>query len=703
MSSIDVRLARPRAGNPSGQVPYNVLAKRRVVVDFEGRSELSVLDVGGWAYSRHKSTEVVCLCWSYVGDDKVFLWHPAFKIAGFPEYGRADLLELFKNIAAGYEVEAHNAFFELSMWTNVCHARMNWPMVPMNQWRCSAAKAASFNLPRALESACQVLGLSEQKDMEGHKAMLRCAKPRRITKKDPTGGWHEDPDDLKTTFSYCAQDVRSEKMLSETLREPSAYELSVWQMDQRMNLRGVHCDVNGAKAAIRIASRLMAGFIAEMQDIVGDSDKPEKERITPTKRERVKSWVNENHGSTLLLNTQGDTIDAILDDKELTLTPQVRRVLEICRAANRTSISKYATMVETADTDGRMRDLMMYWGASTGRWTGRYVQPHNFVRGDIKDMEGLWDDLHLIDQGKRSRNWLRKVWGDEMEVLSYATRGAITAAPGKKLWVADYAAIEARVLFWLFGETEALEVFRRNEDIYLELATEIYKRKITKADAKERQLGKKGILGLGYQMGAPRFKDECAADGIEISLEMAERVVKAYRAKYQKVSKGWYAQEEAAIRAVRAKGKSIICGKITWAMRGKFLHCKLPSGRLLSYYRPKIRMKKVPWGDEMRPALFYEGKDQNTKAWVEIDTYGGKLVENIVQAIARDLMADAMLRLDRSNVYELLLSVHDEVICEADEGVGDLREYEQLMAENPPWARDCPTSAVGWTGFRYKK
>ena len=705
MSSIDIRFAKLRVAkakaavtpSPKAKTPYNVLVKkRRVTVDFEGRSEVNVLEVGGWIYSRHASTEVVCLCWSYDGEDKVYLWHPLFVKAGFKEHGREDLLELFRRITdEGYEVEAHNAFFEMSMWTNVCHARMNWPMVPMNQWRCSAAKGSSFNLPRALKDVCQVLGLTEQKDMDGHKAMLKCAKPKKITKKSPEGGWHEDPDDLRTTFKYCAQDVRSEKALSAALRDPSPHELKIWQMDQRMNLRGVYCDVDAAAAAIRVASRLMDGYIAELQAIVND------EEITPTKREKLKAWVNAN--GTYLPNTKGDTIDLMLDDPSETMTPEVRRVLEICRAANRTSISKYSKMLETADTDSRMRDLMMYWGASTGRWTGRLVQPHNFVRGNIKDMDGLWQDIVDMDLGKRSDDWLATMWGDVMEALSFATRGAITATPGKKLWVADYAAIEARVLFWLFEETEALEVFRRNEDIYLALATEIYKRKITKEDAKERQLGKKGILGLGYQMGAARFKDECEADGILITLDMAEKVVEAYRAKYRKVSKGWYAQEAAAIRAVRSKGKIIKCGRISWAMRGRFLHCKLPSGRVLSYFRPKIRMKKVPWGPEKKPCLVYLGQDTLTKAWMEIDTYGGKLVENIVQAIARDLMADAMLRIDESDLYELLLSVHDEVICEADEGKGNLAEYEALMAKNPPWAHDCPTTAVGWSGIRYRK
>jgi DNA polymerase bacteriophage-type len=284
-------------------------------------------------------------------------------------------------------------------------------------------------------------------------------------------------------------------------------------------------------------------------------------------------------------------------------------------------------------------------------------------------------------------------------LLSEGLRGAICAAPGSKLFVADYAAIEARVLLWLAKDEEGLDIFRRGEDIYLTMASDIYDRTITKADFKERQLGKATILGCGFQMGASKFVDTAAAYGVEIDETFSTDVVEAYRTRFWRVKQLWQDQQDASIRAVRTQ-KPVQCGRVMWERKGRFLYCQLPSGRRLAYPDPEIRKRMTPWG-EQRPSLTYMGINSYTRQWQRQTAYGGMLVENMTQAVARDLMADAMLRIEQSGVYRPVLSVHDELIAEAERG--SVRKFETLMAANPRWARGLPIVAEGWVGERYHK
>jgi DNA polymerase len=290
-----------------------------------------------------------------------------------------------------------------------------------------------------------------------------------------------------------------------------------------------------------------------------------------------------------------------------------------------------------------------------------------------------------------------------MEVLSYAVRGAITASPGRVLYVADYAAIEARVLLWLAGDEAALNIFRGGGDIYLEMAETIYDHPCSKSEhPAERALGKVAVLGLGYQMGASKFVDTAfLMGGVTIDEEMAQQVVDAYRAKFPLVKAMWYATEEAAIEAV-CMGKPVVNGYTTWRMAGRFLQCVLPSGRALSYPDPQVKPKMTPWG-EMKSQLTFMGTHPLSHKWVRQHSYGGSLVENITQAVARDLMAAALLRCEYSDTYVPVLSVHDELIAEAKVGTGSVREFEELMAALPDWAEGLPVTAEGWTGFRYHK
>lgn len=371
--------------------------------------------------------------------------------------------------------------------------------------------------------------------------------------------------------------------------------------------------------------------------------------------------------------------------------------------------------------------------------TGRGLQPHNFPRKGLKEEE-LEFALSCITD--RQTTWIDALWGDIMELGQSLLRPMLIAGPGKDLLCADFAGIEARVVLWYAREYAALKMLREGTDIYCDLASEIYSRPCTKADKTERQVGKQGILGLGFGMGANKFRITCRDQAkVELEMKMARLVVKTYRRKkYVRVPQFWYDQEEAATTAVLER-ETIISDRITWSVDDRFLYCTLASGRRLCYPFPKVEPQSAylfPAVDEdgeetsllvMGPAgmigmlatnraeeegLTITGRPRQMikqvltfmswadGQWRRESTYGGKLTENIVQATARDLMVAAMLRLEE-NGYPVVMTVHDEIVSEVPENTGDLKEFERLMAEVPVWAAGCPVGVEGWRGKRYRK
>jgi DNA polymerase len=714
----------------------------KATIDFETRSACSIKDCGSWRYSLDPTTQVMCLAFRlpHWEEGRTALWHPAFPQLGVEEADCPELLDLFEWIREGRLIEAHNAWFERGIWTNVCVPRFGWPEVGHDQWRCSAAKAAAHSLPRKLELLTAALALKVRKDTEGAKVMKKMAKPRKPLKRDVLawlddnqdlplpakkcvttlfpnddgtyrvsvmwgGGaderdefglplfWNESAELLERLCAYCRVDVLAEEAASHRLRDLSPLETRMYLMDQAINERGFQLDRAGIEAALDIVNGIYSELNKELVELT------EGQVQKATQRARMMAWFQEN--GLPLEDTQGSTIDGWLKREDL--DPRLRRGLELVRALGRSSTAKFVAAQNWADPDTwRVHGGLLYHGAGTGRWSGAGLQPHNFPRGSIKNMELAWEVIKSRDLGL-----MEMLYGDVMELLSHALRGMIVASPGRRLMVADYAAIEARVVMWLAGEEEALDVFRRGECIYMAMATEIYGRLINdkEAQADERQMGKQAVLGLGYQMGAKKFQATLAEKyGIFIELEFAQKIVDTYRAKFWRIKKMWWDQEAAAIAAVRTPGRVLKCGRVQWACFDGFLHCKLPSGRLLSYCHPLIVKKSMPWDAAVKKdALTYMGVDPYTKKWRRQDTYGGMLVENITQATARDLMAESMLRCNDEGLYDVILSVHDELIAECDDDKGDIRDFESAMAFTAPWADGCPVKAEGWTGRRYRK
>lgn len=371
-------------------------------VDFETRSACNIRKSGAWKYSFDPSTEILCLAFRlpYWKKDRVALWHPAFPHLGIEESGVDDLVELFNWIVQGELIEAHNAAFERCIWQNVACPRLGWPAVAGSQWRCSAAKAAAHSLPRGLDDAAYALGLSVRKDAAGGKVMLKLSKPRKPRKAEVAAWvkehgkqpmprlWHESKELFEQLFSYCKQDVRTEKAVSDAVPDLSEAETAMYTLDQTINERGFLLDMDAVDCALALISAETTRLNDELKILTGGC--PDK----ATQRKKMHDWFLDQW--VIIEDTKAGTVDEAL--KRDDLTPKVRRGLELLQSLSRSSTAKYEAMRNWACHDGRVRGGLLYHGASTGRWSGAGVQPHNFPRGTVKDIDGAWRTLKTRDR-----------------------------------------------------------------------------------------------------------------------------------------------------------------------------------------------------------------------------------------------------------------------------------------------------------------
>ena len=678
-------------------------------IDFETRSTLDIKETGAWKYAAHPSTSILCLA---VGFGKV-----PVRVYSGPELAK----QPFK-IGPEDTVYAHNASFEFAVWYYVMHKRLGWPMIKVSQWRDTMAMAAACALPLPLESVGSALDIQYKKDVEGGRAMLKCCKPVKFT----SGGeplWHSDIETYRTLFKYCRRDVEAERELAEKLPPLSPYEQHMWEITLLMNIRGIGLDVEFAKRAIAISEFRMTQVKKELFELTGGA----VEAIT--KVAGLKRWIAAQ-------GVEVDSLDKTAIQVLLSRTDipeDVRKVLALRRDSGKSSVAKFQRMLDVVGARNRLRGLFFYHAAAPGRWGGRDVQPHNFPRGEKDfDVDGcIKSALEL------SASEFVKKYPDALNAISNCLRSTLMAAPGRELVCADYSAIEARVNVWQAGDSLAVLKYRQGVDTYVDMAEFIYGH--SEINKTQRALGKAIILGCGYQMGALKFRITCDKNGVELGKieadaafdrylksgkkvvvkgetwtdarveiyirereaeKMAERAVKGFREKYRKVVESWYAQERAVIQAISIPRQRVSCGKVVWVFEGLFLNCVLPSGRYIRYFKPSLKTVEK-FGREKTEIRFW-GVDSRTKQFKEEATYGGKLVENIVQAIARDIMAHAMERCESKNIA-LVATVHDELLAEVPVGALTAKQLGAIMCELPKWAKDCPITAEGWRGPRYKK
>ena len=674
----------------------------KLLIDFESRSRADLTKTGQHIYARHESTEVMCLGWKIIGEKKA-------DVLTMPQIYLNDGTEEFRYALKHSEyVVAHNAAFEQAMWKHCLLPTTgigpHLPDLPPEKWLCTLSFCSILALPRALEKAGLALNLNVKKDMEGRKLLLQMCKPRRpIQNIGKWLEWVETDDALKRLYEYCERDLWTEEALYEATAKYkpfTKFERDLWVLDQKINQRGFAIDKD-------LVERTLALIKQEETELTKDLQMKTFGWVKTTKQVKNFRDFLKDQGFDIP-NLQKKTVDDTLAqiEKEGHVKNQaVIEVLKIRQSLGKSSTSKYEAFLERVDhIDNRVRDNLLFHGASTGRWAGAGVQPQNFPKGTVKINDRALEELQNEDL-----HMLRLLYSRPMDLFSSALRSMIVASPGHELFCADFSSIEARVLLWVAGDKDGLNEYENGADTYITMAgtvfnkspDEIYKTYEEEGFSDERQLGKKVILACGYQMGVKKFVQSCKDDGLVIPESLAVRAHAAFREKYPLVPKVWSNYEKAAIYAVLNRGKKITINKVTWYVDRDFLFAQLPSGRRLASHKPEVRNEQTPWGQDV-PKSYVWTVDSKTKQWVQRAVYGGLLTENIVQAISRDCMAESMVRCEGAG-YTCLITVHDENLTERKIGEGSLKEFDQLMSVRPTWGQDIPLKVRSWSGKRYRK
>lgn len=704
-----------------------------ISMDFETRSAVDLRKTGVYPYAEHPTTDVWCLAWA-IDDGPVELWTPGLE-------GDGGYLEgvLLQGIEDGWEFRAWNAMFERIIWREIMVKRYHFPEVPLEYWVDTAAEAAALSLPRSLFRAGQVLGVDVEKDMDGRRLMLQMAKPRRPRKdEDPDALlWWDDRARRRRLYEYCRTDVEVERMIAERLRPLSPSEREVYLLDQRINDRGVNVDGDLIEAAKDIVD---TGLLRAGDDLYAVTSGAVS---AVTQVANLKRWLeHRGHG----VESLSKAVLRDLLEGDIELPADVRKALQIRADTAKSSTSKLGALEHYTAADGRIHGLYLFHGAGTGRWAGKGPQQQNLPRPTVRDPRRFVDrvlerDFDGIEEQEPA-----------LAVVSSLLRSMLTASPGCELFGVDYSQIEARVLAWLAGQDDLVALFAAGGKVYEEMASFIYGIPVEEIgkDSYERQIGKNSVLGAGFQMGADRFAGQvweqtgitlerglrwaCAAcrvryrppgeDDPEVMLcphcgdplerqqvkdDEAARAINGYRTRFDRVPNLWRELNDAAFSAVLEPGSIQRVkpggGEIVYTVRGQFLWCQLPSGRFLAYALPAIRPVPVPWddtGETKRPAVTYATVDSRTGRWGRRAGYGGLWTENVVQAIARDLLAGAMARAEERG-YCIVMHTHDELVADVPKGHGTLEELESIMLTLPPWAEGLPVAAEGWIDRRYRK
>jgi DNA polymerase len=700
-------------------------------------------------YSEHPSTEVISLAYELPDGKYERLWIPGM---GPPQ-------DLFNSIAAGGLVEAHNSGFEYYIWANVCYSRMGWPPLPLRQLRCSAAKARASALPGALGKLSEVLNPAEKKNKRGKKLIQLLSIPKKPAKKDPTLRRTREayPELYAEMYQYNIQDIVSEKAVSSMVPELPPRELDLWLLDQRINTRGVAIDIVGLKNCIAVFKQAESRYTEELKRITGGMVSSIGEM---TKNSAGDKWmITQGVG---LSSLDKEHVGAALERDDL--PPAVHRALEIRQIIGSASVKKLFAIERMVSRDGRLRDLFSFCGASrTGRWSGSGSQPQNLknsgpdcVRcdrcgyqqieqdncfncgmpknhnGDLLEWGNTTTKTALVTMATQDLDLVEAQWGNAVDTIASCMRGLFVAAHRYDLICSDYSAIEARVLAAVAGEEWRMEVFRTHGKIYEASASklsgvplkEILDHKIrTGKHHPLRKKGKVNELANGYSgwinaskaFGADKYStDDEIKQNILKWREESPAIVELWGGQWRKTPGKWeftpglYGIEGAAIMALQNPGKCFGYNGISYGHDPikDALYCLLPSGRKLTYHQPRLTRGIDPRKLEVWNITFMGWNSsalQGPVGWHRRGTYGGRLVENLIQAISRDILRDAMLRLDAAG-YPPVLHVHDEVICEVPEGFGSVEEFERIMMAREPWFADWPIKAAGgWRGKRYRK
>lgn len=631
-----------------------------IFLDFETYSEVDI-SCGIDRYANDPSTEILCLCYvimNELGRMSISTWRP----------GSPKPQALIKKIKQGEKVVAHNIAFDRAIW----NALMGDVKIEVSQCVCTMELAKYFQMPASLENLSVYLGSENLKDTDFSKRTLRLlCKPRKPTKTNPNTRYSraEYPGYYEALEEYCRQDVRTTidvyNRLNLYVSEIPEFEFRVIELHHIINSRGIPIDVGLCDYVVHIYEKLLVKLDIEAEKIT------DGEVTKLTEVAKIKEFAKK-HGA--IINTL--SVAMLRGINRSLLQKDVNRLIELRILASNSSVRKYKKM-SGSHYNGRLRNVYMYYGAVTGRFSSIGVQLQNLPRGqgDVYDQ--------IVSSTEDTPN--------VGELFKNGIRNTIKAPKGYKFCVSDFSNIEARVNAWISGHTELLEAFRRGKPIYEEMASKIYNKpvnEITK-DSKERFLGKMVVLGCGYQMGAATFRKQMLTQGEHLSEEYCVRAISTYRIVNRPIADNWDIQALGFKTAYR--GSVFSKNKVTWKRHlDKDVCCELPSGRHLYYRNIDIKNNK----------LCYSSHRRSTTATTNV--YGGLLTENIVQAISRDILVHAMLNLHKAG-FNIIMHSHDEIVAEVPEDFEDLDRFNQIMCALPEWCKDLPLEAEGFICDRYRK
>lgn len=644
--------------------------RRRLMVDLETFSSVDIAKAGAFKYVEAPDFEILLL--AYAWNDG-----PVQVLDLTDPFGHDELQDVIAGLLDPDTVKvAHNSAFE-----RACLTKYMGQELPADEWEDTMILAAMNGLPMSLDAAGAALQLKDQKIKEGTSLISYFCKPCKPTISN--GGRTRNlpehaPDKWERFTEYCRRDVEVEQAIYYRLHHFPVpdWERKVWALDSRINERGVLVDTELAQAAIDVDETFTSTHSTELQRLTGLDN--------PNSVAQLKDWLAAVGVSCESLNkaTVADLLATVPD-------PTTRRVLELRQQLGKTSTKKYQAMLTAACQDDRVRGIMQYYGAGrTGRWAGRIVQPQNLPQNHLDIIDRVRE---LVRQ--RDLETLEMAYDNVPDVLSQLIRTALVAKPGHTFLVSDYAAIEARVIAYMAGEKWRMDVFAQGGDIYCSSASQMFKVPVEKhgINGHLRQKGKIAELACGYGGGVGALK-AFGADKMGLTEEEMQTIVNQWRQASPTIPKFWRDTELAAKNALRHPGRTFTlpCG-VKYCRDKDALRCLLPSGRVLSY-----------WGARLEnDSIVFMGQNQTTRKWEKTDTWGGKLVENIVQAVARDCLAVALLRLEAAG-YSIVFHVHDEVVIEAPDG-SRWQDAADIMGEPIDWAPGLLLRGDGYETKFYMK
>lgn len=657
-------------------------------LDYETFSPEDIKVTGEHRYASHPKAEILMLSIGREAEGP-YLWiNPRHDTLGLSD-PRAFVLMRRMVAETNAHIYAHRVGFETAVTRYRWTADTGLPAPDLLRFRCTAALCRRAGLPSALADAAEALGLKQQKDSTGKKLI------NIFCKLQPKTGVRILPEHRPAEFrqfgDYCLQDLRAEKELHGRLKhfEVSGPLEEAFEFDLRMNDEGIPVNHAALLNARKIIDQAMADVGVKFTKLTG---------LAPSQNAKCKAWFAA-HGLNLP-NLQADTIEESLTK---TVSPAALPALKLYAQVQFSAVKKVHTMLKVVCADHRLRGMFLFYGAGTGRWSGQVVQPQNFKRPTVKSTDLAYS---MICRGC-TREDLDIIWGNSLDVISSCIRNFMHWMRGT-MFDADYAAIEARIVCWLSDQQDTLEEFRKGVDSYKAMAAHIYGCSVDDIanPSERREVGKRTVLGCGFNMGAPKFRSSCREQyGIEISEELSELAVEAYRTKNYKVSGQWKVMDTAARNAIARPGQRFSAGKLLSFVvethgGTPYLLMRLPSGRELAYPHPAIEEYYDKRFDRTKVQITFYGHIKG-RLWGRVPTYGGKLLENATQAVAADIMSNGAVLATRAG-FKIFALIHDQALA-LKLPKQNLNDYIRCLTTLPVWAKGLPIKAEGKEVPYYKK